>query len=228
MMTTEEIAEYREKLRGVGTAILMDAVENKPTESRFCEMLPGNFLTVSGAGRLCGPIHPVRTDNQLLPCLYGLHTCPSEHVIVIVNTQLPGDALMGDIYALDATYRKVAGILVDGLIRDTDGLGEVGLDVMARGVSPVKAPIGTSLTSRECQKVSIGHVVLESGDWILADGDGVVAIQGRYLRHLLMGASIILQREEKLKASIREGRFLSELSGLEDFLAGKSELRFEG
>ena len=96
------------------------------------------------------------------------------------------------------------------MCRDVDESTELGFPVYARGVVPRTARgrvVQTSLNER----VSIGGVDVEPGDWVVADRSGVVFIVARHLEEVVTVAEGIAAREREMLAAIRVGTPVSEV-----------------
>lgn len=105
----------------------------------------------------------------------ALNMAQEGDVVVLSNEGDRSRAIMGEImYRYLADFKKVAGIVIDGPIRDIDVIANEKCPIYATGTTPggpykegpgeVNAPI------------SIGGVVIQAGDIVLGDGDGVIVI----------------------------------------------------
>lgn len=96
--------------------------------------------------------------------------------VMVVDGQ--GDmnhALCGEIMMRYAITRGVAGFLIDGCVRDVEGLAQLDFPVYARGVTP-KGPYKSGPGEVNVPVVCGGQAVLP-GDIIAADADGIVVIR---------------------------------------------------
>ncbi|MDX9872475.1 MAG: RraA family protein [Clostridia bacterium] len=95
-------------------------------------------------------------------------------VLVLTNEGAQSHSLMGEIMFAYAAYKKVAGIVLDGPIRDVDALNDLGIPVYATGCTPggpyKEGPGEINVP------VSCGHIAVHPGDIILGDSDGVIVI----------------------------------------------------
>jgi 4-hydroxy-4-methyl-2-oxoglutarate aldolase len=93
-------------------------------------------------------------------------------VVVVAGARESRTAILGDLVARELMNAGVVAVVTDGLIRDSRAVAELGLPVWARGVTPVaaakQAPGGVG------GSVSLGGVVVNDGDLVVADADGVV------------------------------------------------------
>ena len=83
-------------------------------------------------------------------------------------------AVFGDLLAEICIQAGIAGVIIDGLTRDREAIAALGLPLWARGVSPAgPAKNGPGTVSLP---VACGGVVVNPGDIIVADGDGVAVV----------------------------------------------------
>ena len=138
---------------------------------------------------------------------------PGEVIVVDGEGDLRAGALLGEIMALECQTRGFVGVVIDGAVRDVFGLREQGFPVFARGVTP---RVGTSRRLGQTQvPISCGGLVVQPGDLILADDDGVVAIPQAQESGLAAALDALLSKEAELIAGIQEGHFLAAALGFE-------------
>ena len=124
-------------------------------------------------------------------------------VIVAATDSFEGTCLTGDLLMGMARNSKVAGLVTDGLVRDPEGIRQVGLPVFCRGVtpnSPVRNGPGTIGFP-----VVVGGVKVESGDIIAADSEGVVVIPQKELAGVLQRIPEIQSAEKRTEQAVAEG-----------------------
>ncbi len=126
--------------------------------------------------RMCGVALTVKAragDNLMLH--QALNMAQEGDIIVFSNAGDRDRAIMGEImYRYLADYKKVAGIVIDGPIRDIDELSKVQCPIYATGTTPggpfKEGPGEVNVP------ISIGGVVINPGDIVLGDADGVIVI----------------------------------------------------
>jgi len=93
-------------------------------------------------------------------------------VIVVDGGGSRRRALLGDMLAEKAAANGWAGLVIDGVIRDVDEIGETQLGVQALGTCPLKTEkLGVGQRDIALQ---IGGVLIAPGDYIYADNNGVI------------------------------------------------------
>ena len=162
-------------------------------------------LTAGGArirpmhksGQLAGPARTVKTrpgDNLMLHKAIDIAE-PGDIVVCDAGGDLT-NSLMGELMLAHAVKRGVGGFVLNGAIRDAEAFLDVNLPVFAAGVThrgPFKDGPGEINVS-----VAIDGMVIEPGDLIIGDWDGVLAVP-------LNEVDIILKKtEEKQDAEIKE------------------------
>lgn len=126
-------------------------------------VMMGSALTVSTLGA---------ADN-LAPYAALKFAKPGD-IVVIESRLCDASALIGDNLVGLMRNAGVLGVITDGLVRDAVGLESMGLAIHARGYSP-KAPSkqGPGTVGLPIQ---ISGVTIESGDFVIADEDGIVCV----------------------------------------------------
>jgi len=126
-------------------------------------------------------------------------------VLVIDGGGAMERALIGEIIVAIAASRGVAGIVLDGAIRDVAAISAGDFPCFARGVvhrGPYKNGPGEINVP-----VTIGGMVVQPGDIVVGDADGVVAFSQGVARDLLSAVSAQEAREAEIMLSIRQGRY---------------------
>ena len=181
------------------------------TATRFLDLPVANVsdcmlrLTAGGSrirpmhksGQLAGPALTVKTrpgDNLMLHKAIDIAE-PGDIVVCDAGGDLT-NSLMGELMLAHAVKRGVGGFVLNGAIRDAEAFLDVNLPVFAAGVThrgPFKDGPGEINVS-----VAIDGMVIEPGDLIIGDWDGVLAVP-------LNEVDIILKKtEEKKDAEIKE------------------------
>jgi 4-hydroxy-4-methyl-2-oxoglutarate aldolase len=112
-------------------------------------------------------------------------------------------AVIGDLLLGMARNRGIVGFATDGLVRDIPGLRAVGLPVFSAGVtanSPARNGPGTVGLP-----IVIGDVLVQSGDIVVGDSDGVVIVPREQAQHVLDVLVTIRAAERDLEAKVNAG-----------------------
>ena len=120
-------------------------------------------------------------------------------VVVIASQSCDSSALIGDNLVGLMRNAGVVGVITDGLVRDAVGLETIGLPIHARGYSPQaptkQGPGAVGLPIQFC------GVTIESGDFVIADEDGVVSVAPSLLLDILDKLQHI-QRKDQVKMDL--------------------------
>ena len=155
---------------------------------------------------LAGPAVTVKTrtgDNLMLHKAMDLAQ-PGDVVVCDAGGDMR-QSIMGEIMARYAEKRGVAGVVIDGPIRDADGLARLDLPVYAKGATPAgpykdgPGEIGFAITC--------GGVVVHPGDLIVGDADGIVVVPRAIAAEIVMAAEAHHAKEEKMMAGIARGEW---------------------
>ena len=124
-------------------------------------------------------------------------------VLVIATDNWTGSAVLGDLVAAMFNNSGLAGVVTDGAARDVAGISQVGLPVFARGLTANSSQKnGPGTVGAE---VSIGGVIIRSGDIVVGDRDGVAVLPQEKIPEVLEGLQAVRAREADLEERIAAG-----------------------
>jgi len=152
---------------------------------------------------LAGPAFTVQgTGGDNLALHQAAATAPPGSVLV-ADLQAATHGHWGEILAAAAQHRRIAGVVIDGGVRDVAEQATLGFPVFARHVTVV----GTTKKhpGRFGVPVRIGGVVIGPGDLVVGDADGVVAIPAPSVGTTLDRADARAGSEQRALKSIRGG-----------------------
>jgi 4-hydroxy-4-methyl-2-oxoglutarate aldolase len=143
----------------------------------------------------------------------------TKHSVEMIDEAKPGDvgvivmegtldiAAMGNLMGTTATVRGMAGMVLDGAIRDIWDIRRMGLTVYARASTPATA-VGHYATVAKNLPVECAGVTVRPGDIIVADEDGVVVVPQERAEDVLKKAMEIDDRERGMFPFIRQHKSL--------------------
>ncbi len=179
---TERNLPPREVIEGFGTlpaANVADCMNRLSALHSSIKLMGPRF-----AGSMVGVALTVKTrpgDNLMLH--KALNMAMPGDVMVVSNGGDRSQSLMGEIMFTYGKFKKMAGFVFDGPIRDVDALEKLGIPVYATGSTPggpFKQGPGEVNVPIAC-----GNIHVNPGDIILGDSDGVVVIPRRDAAALL-------------------------------------------
>lgn len=157
------------------------------------------------SGRLAGPALTVKTrpgDNLMIHQALEM-AVPGDVVVVDGGGDLT-NALIGELMTTYAIKRGVAGMVINGAIRDLDVIGAGNFPVYAAGVThrgPYKDGPGEINVP-----IAIDGMVIQAGDLILGDSDGLLCVPLDDADEVLAAARKKVQLEEKMLSDIHAGK----------------------
>ena len=178
-------------------------------------------MPLANGYRIAGPAFTVEANNDLVSILRALHRAEPGQVLVIGNKVKGPAGLTGDIIATEAKRKGIEAIAADGFIRDTAEIRRVGQPVFAKGripVGPLKLPPEEKGTGELGVEVRLGDVLVQPGQWIVGDDDGLIVLNAEDLPAILEKAEETLTKEEGLVARLQAGQALGDIFGIEAFV----------
>ena len=115
-------------------------------------------------------------------------------------------ALMGEIMSQQCAAIGVVAVVIDGAVRDSEAIRELGLPMYAAGLNP-NGPT-KCVPGRLNHPISIGGVSVSPGDLVVGDADGVTVIERDKAAAMLPLAAQKVAAEAKRIADIKSGKSL--------------------
>ncbi len=133
--------------------------------------------------------------------------------VIVVDVGGGPTAIWGELASWSAHMRKVAGVVVDGAIRDVDAILDLGFPAFSRTTSSdAGEPKGLGEIGVE---VTVGGQRVRPGDWIVGDLSGVVVVPRERAAEVANRALDVLEHENRVREEIRRGSTLSAVQKLE-------------
>ena len=174
-------------------------------------VLPSSIRPLDPARKLAGEIYTVsghidltRDPHDTLVQWTGLLSKAPAGKVLVCQPNTYDVALMGELSAETLNFRGVRGYVVDGGCRDTDFILELGFPVFCSFNTP-KDIVGRWIPDRFGEPITIGEVTISSGDYLLADRDGVVVIPAKVVEEVVTKTELVLQTENKVRTAILAG-----------------------
>jgi 4-hydroxy-4-methyl-2-oxoglutarate aldolase len=167
----------------------------------------------SGA-RLVAPAIPVTcTPGDNLAIHVAVAQAPSGGALVVSVGDVPELGYWGEVLTTAAQSRGIAGLVIDGGVRDIDALERLGFPVFSatialRGATKLRAGSVGALAI-------VGDVDVEFGDWVVGDADGVVIVPGAQLEDVIAAGRARAQKESRMFEQLRSGKTTLELLDLD-------------
>ncbi|WP_447648164.1 4-carboxy-4-hydroxy-2-oxoadipate aldolase/oxaloacetate decarboxylase [Microbacterium forte] len=120
----------------------------------------------------------------------------------------------GDVLTLAAQQRGLAGLVIDGAVRDSRQIVEAGFPVFTRGVCIRKT--SKIQPGKINVPVTVGGVVIHPGDILVGDADGLVRVLPDDIDSALASSRAREEKEEAMRRRILNGESTLDLLGLSD------------
>jgi 3-hexulose-6-phosphate synthase/6-phospho-3-hexuloisomerase len=133
--------------------------------------------------------------------------------VIVVDAGGSTTAIWGELASWSAHGKGVAGVVIDGAVRDLDAILELGFPVFSRHVSPnAGEPKGHGEIGVE---VVVGGQRIRPGDWIVGDASGLVVIARERVAEVANRSLDVLEHENRVREEIRRGSTLGKVQKLE-------------
>jgi 4-hydroxy-4-methyl-2-oxoglutarate aldolase len=201
-----EQLEAMSRLQAFGSATVYEALGKigamdsaiKPLDAR--RPVVGRAFTVDSAPG----------DN--LTIHYGASLAGRGDILVVDAKQFIGAGPWGDVLSHYAMHRGIAGLVIDGAVRDSRSIVEMGFPVFARGVC-IKGTDKVNL-GRVNEPIVCGGVAVRPGDVIVGDADGVAVVPQELVREAFEASAKREQAENDIRSAIGDGESLIDLINL--------------
>lgn len=160
--------------------------------------LAGSIYTVSG--RYDETMDPHETLLQWT----GLLSKAPKGSVVICQPNDDTLAHMGELSSETLQLRGIRGYIVDGGSRDSAFISRIGFKVFCKYFTPVDV-VGRWVADKFAEPIKIGKVDIETGDYVMADRDGIVIIPKAIAEEVVEKTEAVLQTESLVRKAILEG-----------------------
>jgi regulator of RNase E activity RraA len=198
----------RARFEAIYTAALADILDARGLRS---QTLPPAIRALAPGTRVAGPAftvsgRPAETsdyDAALRKVLAMLGDVPAGSVAVYACEQAIS-AHLGELSVTSLKTRGVAGCVLDGGCRDVRFILDEGFPVFCSHVTPEDSTWRWELVSTQVP-VTIGSVLVEPGDWVVGDDDGVVVVPQSIAGSVLAEAEQKAATESEIRVAVRQG-----------------------
>ena len=168
--------------------------------------LPSIIKPVLPSFRLCGPaftVHGPGYDNLWIH--RAIYAASPGDILVVATGQALEAGYWGEILNEAAMARHLGGLVIEGGVRDSAALLKQDFPVFSAGLCMFGTVKDFGARAWLNAPVLIGNVVIESGDLICGDGDGVVVVPKARVAEILIASAAREADEAQKIARIREG-----------------------
>jgi 4-hydroxy-4-methyl-2-oxoglutarate aldolase len=198
-------SEVSDTLLALGAATLGES-GGQGVSTRIHAMWPG--------ARFAGPAFTVRCpvgDNLAVHA--AVAQAPRGSVLAVTVAGDVSRGYWGEVLATAAQAAGIVALVIDGTVRDLDRLAALEFPVFARGHSlPGASKSGPGEVGGS---IALGDVTVRSGDWLVGDTDGIVAVNPEALDDVIAAAQAREAKELGMFDRLRAGATTVELLGLD-------------
>jgi len=172
-----------------------------------------------GAHRMpsCAGIRPVTPGAKLVGRAVTVRTYPGDWAkpvqaidlaasgeVIVIDAGGSGPAVWGELATHSCLQRKLAGVVVDGAVRDTAEIRAMQFPVFSRLIQPnAGEPKGLGEIN---VPITVGGVAVAPGDWVVGDDDGVMIVPRARATEMANYAMDCLEKENRIRREIEGGR----------------------
>lgn len=209
--------------RGIGMiGFSIDSIKRRvdlKVAEKFRELPVANLSDCMSRLTAGGPrLRPYHAEGQLYGPAFTVKTRPGDNLMVhkAMDMAMPGDvivvdaggdltnSIIGEIMVSYARGRGLAGIIINGAIRDSGAIGRQNWPVFAAGVTH-RGPLRTG-PGEIGRAIAIDGMVIQPGDLVVGDDDGVLCIPFDEVDQVLQAATAKRDEETRILDDILAGR----------------------
>ena len=197
-----------EGMRKVYTSVVHDVLRARGLK-KFT--LPPRIAPLQPELTLCGPVFTVAGNrafgadrHETLLAWTGLLSKAKPGHIWCAQPNTRKVAQMGELSAETLQAKGVLGCVIDGALRDSNFILELGFPCWRTHHTPVDI-VASWLPDEAETQIVIGGVIIEPGDWLHGDRDGMVRIPSAIIDEVAEAAAEAMAAENLVRAAIRNG-----------------------
>jgi regulator of RNase E activity RraA len=205
---SEQASDLTARLRRCYAAAVHDVLRTLGHER--CVLPPG-IKPLDPARKLAGEVYTVsghmdrtRAPHDTLVQWTGLLSKAPAGKVLVCQPNTHEIALMGELSAETLHARGVLGYVVDGGCRDTDFILALGFPVFCSFHTP-KDIVARWVPERFGEPITIGEVTVCTGDFLIADRDGVVVIPSAIAEDAVRRTEEVMRTENQVRTAILSG-----------------------
>jgi 4-hydroxy-4-methyl-2-oxoglutarate aldolase len=207
----ERPAQWVERLRPLYSAVVADVLDKLGYRNQI--MAPN--------------LRPIYPEAKVVGFALTVHTVPYREVpppkpyageLAAVDALKPNDVMVvstcntsywGELLSTAARYRGCNGVVIDGYTRDTLAIIDMKFPVFCTGIHPSDS-LGRIDVSAHNVPINCGGVLVEAGDLILGDYDGIVVIPHAVAQKAITAAEEKVRGENMVRVKLAEGMSCTE------------------
>jgi 3-hexulose-6-phosphate synthase/6-phospho-3-hexuloisomerase len=191
----------REAFEKVSTGNICDAMHNQGAMRGIHPLQPG--------WRVVGPALTVHTLNGDWAKVVEAIDSATPGSVVVVQAGPGNRAVWGELATWSSAKKGLAGVVIDGAVRDVNDIRKLDVPVFARHlVAEAGEPKGYGEIGAQ---ITCGGQQVKQGDWIIGDDSGVVVVPKEQSQEIANRALNVHERENRLREEIKRGSSLGKV-----------------
>lgn len=171
-------------------------------------------------------IKPIQDSVQMVGQAYTVNTLDgdwakpveaiehaSENQVLVINAHQGSTAVWGELATWSAKQKNLAGVVIDGAVRDVAAIKKIDLPVFCRHTVPNAGEPKGFGERNTC--ILCGGQQVSPGDWIVGDASGVVVVPCKKGQEIANRSLDVKEHENRIREEIKRGKSLSEVMYLE-------------
>jgi 3-hexulose-6-phosphate synthase/6-phospho-3-hexuloisomerase len=124
--------------------------------------------------------------------------------VIVIDSGGVGPAVWGELATQSAIQKGLAGVVIDGAIRDSGEIRKLQFPAFAKLVMPnAGEPKGFGEIGIT---INISGITINNGDWIIGDSDGLIVMPKREAKEMANYAMDWLEKENRIREEISHGK----------------------
>ncbi len=190
-----DTTELKEAFMMVSTPNISDAMHKQGALQGIRPIIPGFHMV--------GQALTVRTiDGDWAKPIEAIDKAEPGGILV-VDVNQGRTAVWGELATWSAKLRGLAGVVIDGAVRDYDDLVKIKFPIFSRYIVPnAGEPKGLGEIGAE---ITCGNQTIRTGDWIIGDDSGVVVVPQDIAQEIANRALDVKEQENRIREEIKHG-----------------------
>ena len=132
--------------------------------------------------------------------------------VIVVDVNGGKTAIWGELATWSAKLKDLAGVVIDGAVRDLDDIVKIDFPIFCRHISSnAGEPKGFGEIGAE---IKCGNQIVQTGDWIIGDDSGVVVVPQEISQEIANRALDVKEHENRIREEIKNGGSLGSVTKL--------------
>lgn len=213
---TEEIKKAITQKIKIKTELYQRVSTEEEVKKIFTQVSTANISDALHRGETLKDIFPIAQGLKMVGKVVTVRTYPGDWAkpveavdqakegdVIVIDAGGVGPAVWGELASHSAKGKKIAGVVINGAIRDVVEIRKISFPAFAKIITPQAGePKGLGEIGIP---ITISGIKIFSGDWVIGDDDGVIVIPQNKAVEIANRAMDVLEKENRLRKEIDEG-----------------------